>query len=83
MVIGMPVQLRGEGFSAYGRINFTCGEENHSCRPDSTLADEHGNFAVALIPGDKATWLAGSHRLVAYDVKTNRSVELTVIFEVL
>jgi hypothetical protein len=78
LVQGEPVRLQGQGFSKYGRVNFFCDAPEHSCRPDSTLADEHGGFSVALIPGNEPAWSVGQHTVIAFDVKSARFISLTI-----
>jgi hypothetical protein len=75
---GTPVRLRGEGFSPGGVVNFTC-YTNHPCRPDSLHADAQGEFTVALMPGDGSAWTPGHHHIIAYDVKSKRSVSLGLL----
>ncbi len=72
---GTPVRVHGEGFSAGGVVHFTC-YTNHPCRPDSVHADAHGEFTVALMPEDGSAWTPGHHHIIAYDMKSKRSVSL-------
>ncbi len=76
LVTGTLIYLRGQGFSAYGRVNFT--HDTHlSCQPDAMQADGKGEFIVAIMLGNGPGWEPGHHQIVVSDVVSKRSLSFT------
>jgi hypothetical protein len=83
LLAGLPVHLRGQGFSHNGRVVFTY-DGTHQFQDQNgqvliILANAHGTFIVALWPGDTSYWNIGHHTIVAHDLKTNHLATLDIV----
>ena len=79
LIPGQPLHLHGQRYSRRGSVLFT-DENNHPLlKQDSQInsiqADENGSFFVVL---NDSAWTTGTHQVVARDVSTGKSVDLSV-----
>ncbi len=72
---GMPLYLRGQGFTANNSVDFTY-DTSLPCRPSVILADPQGAFSLSLMLGIGAK--AGIHQISAYDVATKHAVMVNI-----
>lgn len=72
---GMPLYLRGQGFTANNSVNFTY-DTSLPCRPNVIQADAQGAFSLSLMLGIGTK--AGIHQISAYDVATKHVVMVNV-----
>jgi hypothetical protein len=74
---GMPLGLRGQGFSANGSIALT-HDAVFSCQPDTVNADGQGAFLVEIMVGADTSWGPGPHVITAYDTASKRFAMTTI-----
>jgi hypothetical protein len=72
---GMPIYVRGNGFTANNTVDFTY-DTSLPCHPSDISTDTQGTFALYLMLDSGVK--AGVHSIAAYDVATKRSVTVTV-----
>lgn len=70
-----PITLYGQGFSTNNAVHFTY-DASLPCNPNGTQTNAQGTFSTALTLGLDIK--AGTHRVVAYDSATNRSISVDV-----
>ena len=75
LVLGMPIYLHGQGFTANNTVNFTY-DASLPCRPDTIATDTQGSFSLYLMLGVGAK--AGVHSITAYDAATKHGVTVSV-----
>ena len=83
---GQTIRLQGKGFSAHGRVIFTYDDTyfNQDTASGTLLrqavqCDAHGEFIVALMPGNGPAWKPGRHLIVAHDLTTHRTASLPIV----
>src|SRR6266436_5460667 len=83
---GQTIRLQGKGFSAHGRVIFTYDDTyfNQDTATGTALrqaieCDAHGEFIVALMPGNGPAWKPGRHLIVAHDLTTHRAASLHIV----
>jgi hypothetical protein len=80
LVIGQALHVRGQGFSAHGKVIFT-NERNlpvptQNKQSNILLIDGYGTFIAVLYI---SSWTAGHHMLVVRDMRTKHTVQFPII----
>jgi hypothetical protein len=74
LVPRQSLSLRGQGFTPLGTI-ILAHDKNQPCQPAYAKADAHGTFIVTI---NDFSWTPGSHRIIAIDHTSGRSIAFTV-----
>jgi hypothetical protein len=83
VLLGQPIQLRGEGFSPYGHIRFmfdgTLQLFDQNGQSTSTQANTYGIFTTSLVLDNHLPWNPGPHSISAQDLTTKHIATLQII----
>jgi hypothetical protein len=83
ILLGQPIQLRGEGFSPYGHIRFMFDGALHlfdqNGQSSSSQANGQGVFATSLVLDTNLPWNPGPHYISAQDLTTKQIATLQII----
>jgi hypothetical protein len=83
ILLGQPIQLRGEGFSPFGHIRFmfdgTLQLFDQNGQSTSTQANAHGIFTTSLVLDNNLPWNPGPHSISAQDLTTKHIATLQII----
>ncbi|OLE15523.1 MAG: hypothetical protein AUI36_38015 [Cyanobacteria bacterium 13_1_40CM_2_61_4] len=83
LVPGQVLHLRGQGFTAGGRVRFTHDTMQpileQDGQPLTVQADTRGTFIASIPVGYPPAWATGKHILVVHDLTTNHLAALTFL----